>query len=238
MEGVVEVRVRGVTVDPQGASPIVLLEDINGGRVMPIWVGVFEARAIAMEMEQVVPPRPLTHDLIKRILEGLQAHITAVVITALQDNTFYAQMAVATGTVVIQVDARPSDAIAVALRVKAPIFVNKAVFDNAPAVDLQEATPSPVVLKRYGLTLQNVTAPLASHFRLAKAEGVLVSDVEQGSAAEQDGLRRGDVIVGANRAKVSDLHHLEATLQQRGAITFQIVRGDKHLTLVWHKPAP
>jgi bifunctional DNase/RNase len=206
---------------------------------MPIWVGVFEARAIAMEMEKVVPPRPLTHDLIKHILDGLKAQVTGVVITALQENTFYAQIGLATGTANVQVDARPSDAIALALRVNAPIFVTPAVLDNAPAVDLRQEAPTPVsVLKRHGLTLQNITAPLAAHFHLTSPEGVLVSDVEVGSAAEQDGLRRGDVIVGANQAKITDLQGLESTLQQSGAIALQIVRANKRLTLMLHTPVP
>jgi bifunctional DNase/RNase len=235
----VEVRVRGITVDPQGASPVVLLEEVQGARVMPIWVGVFEARAIAMEMEKVVPPRPMTHDLIKQILEGVQAQVTNVVITALKENTFYAQIGLTTSTTTVQVDARPSDAIALALRVNVPIFVAKAVFDNAPALDLRQQGPTPVtVLKRYGLTLQNVTAPLAAHFRLASAEGVLVSDVEAGSAAAQGGLRRGDVIVEANQAKVTDLQGLESTLKQGGEVALQIVRADKHLRLTLHEPAP
>jgi bifunctional DNase/RNase len=238
-EAMVEVRVRGVTVDPQGASPVVLLEEAQGARLMPIWVGVFEARAIAMELEKIVPPRPMTHDLIKNLLGSLKAEVTNVAITALKDNTFYAQIAVAMGAERVHIDARPSDAIAVALRVNAPIFVAKAVFDSAPAIDLREAEPTPItVLKRYGLTLQNVTAPLAAHFRLPSPEGVLVSDVEAGSAAEQDGLRRGDIIVGANQAKIADLQAFESTLSQGGDIALQIVRADKRLTLVLHKLMP
>jgi bifunctional DNase/RNase len=237
--GAVEVRVRGITVDPQGASPVVLLEEVQGARVMPIWVGVFEARAIAMEMEKVVPPRPMTHDLIKHIIESLQAHVTSVIITALQDNTFYARIRLASGTEHVEIDARPSDAIALALRVQAPIFVAKAVFESAPAVDLRRDEPTPVtVLKSYGLTLQNITAPLAAHFRLASAEGVLVSDVAVGSGAEHDGLRRGDVIVEANQAKIANLQGLESTLHQGGAIALQIVRADQRLTLTLHQLAP
>jgi len=238
-EAMVEVRVRGVTVDPQGASPIVLLEEVQGARLMPIWVGVFEARAIAMELEKIAPPRPMTHDLIKNMLDSLKAQVTNVVITALKENTFYAQIAVARGADNVHIDARPSDAIAVALRVNAPIFVAKAVFDNAPAIDLREAEPTPVtVLKRYGLTLQNITPPLAAHFRLPRPEGVLVSNVEVGSAAEQDGLRRGDIIVEANQAKITDLHAFESTLSQGGDIALQIVRADKRLTLVLHQLTP
>ena len=238
-EEVVEVRVRGVTVDPQGASPIVLLQEVRGERLMPIWVGLSEARAIAMELEKVVPPRPMTHDLLKNILEGVNARVTSVVITALKENTFYAQIALAAGAAKVPIDARPSDAIALALRVNAPIFVAKAVFDSAPPIDLRQegATPA-TVLKQEGLTLQNLTAPLAAHFHLATPEGVLVSDVETGSRAERDGLRRGDVIVAANQAKIADLRAFESTLKQGGDIALQVVRQDKRMTLLLHRAAP
>ena len=232
----VEVRVRGVTVDPQAASPIVLLQEVRGDRVMPIWVGVSEARAIAMELEKIVPPRPMTHDLLKNILDGVKARVTNVVITALKENTFYAQIALATGATDVPIDARPSDAIALALRVNAPIFVAKAVFDSSPPIDLREEAPTPAaLLKREGLTLQNLTAPLAAHFRLATPEGVLVSNVEAGSSAERDGLRRGDVIVAANQAKIADLAALESTLNRAGDIALQVVRQDKRLTLLLHR---
>jgi uncharacterized protein len=235
----VEVRVRGVTVDPQAGSPIVLLEELQGERVIPVWVGVFEARAIAMEMEKVVPPRPMTHDLIKNILEGVKAQVTSIVITDLKDNTFYARIALSIGGTSLQIDARPSDAIALALRVKAPIYVGKAVFDSAPAIELRGDEPTPVtVLKRYGLTLQNLTAPLAAHFHLPTPEGVLVSDVEVGSGAERDGVRRGDVIVEANQGKIPNLQALESTLSQGGDVSLQIVRQDKRVTVVLRKPVP
>jgi bifunctional DNase/RNase len=234
-----EVRVRGVTVDPQAGSPVVLLEELQGDRVLPIWVGVFEARAIAMEMDKVAPPRPMTHDLIKNIIEGVKAQVTNVVIIDLRDNTFYAQIALNTGAASLQIDARPSDAIALALRVKAPIYVAKAVFDRAPAIELPGDEPSTMmVLKRQGLTLQNLTASLATHFQLPTSDGVLVSDVEAGSAAERDGVRRGDVIVAANQGKIVNLQALESTLSRGGNVSLQIVRGDKHLTVVLHSPIP
>jgi hypothetical protein len=234
----VEVRVRGVTVDPQAGSPVVLLEEIQGERVLPIWVGVFEARAIVMEMDKVAPPRPMTHDLIKTILEGVKAQITNVVITDLRDSTYYAYLTLQSGGTSLHVDARPSDAIALALRVQAPIYVMALVFDRAPAIELRGEEAAITVLKRYGLTLQNLTASLASHFQLPTPDGVLVSDVEPGSGAERDGVRRGDVIVAANQATVADLHGLESTLRQGGDVSLQIVRGDKRLTVVLHTPAP
>ncbi len=235
----VEVRVRGVTVDPQAGSPIVLLEELRGERVVPIWVGVFEARAIAMEMEKVVPPRPMTHDLIKNLLDGVKAQVSNITITDLRDNTFYARIALSMAGTALQIDARPSDAIAVALRMNAPIYVTKAVFDSAPAVELRTDDPRPVtVLKRHGLTLQNLTAPLAAHFHLPTPEGVLVADVEAGSGAERDGVRRGDVIVAANQGKVPNLQALESTLSHGGDVALQIVREDKHVTIVLRTPVP
>jgi bifunctional DNase/RNase len=234
----IEVRVRGITVDPQAGSPIVLLEELHGERVMPIWVGVFEARAIAMEMEKVVPPRPMTHDLIKNLLEGVQAQITSIVISDLKDNTFYARIALSTGGGSLQIDARPSDAIALAVRVNAPIYVAQTVFDHAPAIERRGDAATPVtVLKRYGLTLQNLTAALAAHFHLPTPEGVLVADVEAGSGAERDGMRRGDVIVAANHGKIADVHALESTLNDAGDVSLHIVRGDTRATVLLRQPA-
>jgi uncharacterized protein len=238
-EAWLEVRVRGVTVDPQAGSPVVLLEELRGERVLPIWVGIFEARAIAMEMENVAPPRPMTHDLIKNIIEGVKAQVANIVITDLKDNTFYAQIVLHTGGASLPIDARPSDAIALALRAKAPIYVAKTVFDRAPAVELHGDAPTPLtVLKRQGLTLQNLTAALATHFQLPTPDGVLVSNVEAGSGAERDGVRRGDVIVAANEAKIVDLQALESALSQGGDVSLQIVRGNKRLTVVLHSPTP
>jgi hypothetical protein len=235
----VEVRVRGVTVDSQAGSPVVLLEDLQGDRGLPIWIGVFEARAIAMELEKVAPPRPMTHDLIKIIIEGVKAQVTHVVISDIRDNTFYAQLTLNTGSASLQIDARPSDAVALALRVGAPLYVEKAVLDRAPAIDLHgHESTAMTLLKRHGLTLQNLTASLATHFQLPTPDGVLVSDVEVGSAAERDGMRRGDIIVAANQGKVANLQALESTLSRGGQVLLQIVRGDKHLTVVLRSLTP
>jgi bifunctional DNase/RNase len=239
MGGLVEVRVRGVAVDPQAGSPIVLLEELRGERVMPIWVGAFEARAIAMEMEKIAPPRPMTHDLIKNILDGVKAQVSNIVITDLKENTFYARIGLSAGGTSVQIDARPSDAIALALRVNAPIYIAKAVFESSPAIELRGDGPTPVtVLKRYGLTVQNLTTSLAAHFHLPTPDGVLVSDVEAGSGAERDGLRRGDVIVAVNQAKITNLQGLESTLSQGSEVSLQVIRADKHVTVVLRQPPP
>ncbi len=133
-----EMVVKGLTVDPLTNMPIVILKDRHGNRALPIWIGNFEANAIALEMEKVNPPRPMTHDLIKNILEGIKATVSRIVVNDLRESTFYAQIFLVVGGEEVAIDSRPSDAIALALRVKAPIFVEEKVIDEAKVIDLNE----------------------------------------------------------------------------------------------------
>jgi len=127
----VEMRIRGLLVDPVNNTPIVILKDANSDTVLPIWVGVFEASAIQMEIEQVSTPRPMTHDLIKNVLSGLDAHVHKVVVTELKDDTFYAVIWMERDGRIISVDSRPSDALALALRVDCPIYVDEEVLKTS-----------------------------------------------------------------------------------------------------------
>jgi len=132
----VEMKVDGLTLDPVTNMPIIILKDLEGERVLPIWVGIFEANAIALEIEKISTPRPMTHDLIKNILEGLDASINHIFVSDLKDNTFYALISVNIGGSNVDIDSRPSDAIAVALRVNAPILVSTKVIEEARTFDL------------------------------------------------------------------------------------------------------
>jgi uncharacterized protein len=134
----IEMVIKGLMVDPVTNMPIVVLHDREGDRVLPIWVGVFEANAIALQIENIPTPRPMTHDLLRNVLGDLNATVQRVVVSDLKENTFYALIYVATGTDVVAVDARPSDAIALALRTQAPIFVEEHVIDNAKGLDLAQ----------------------------------------------------------------------------------------------------
>jgi len=127
----VEMRIRGLLVDPVNNTPIVILNDANSDTVLPIWVVVFEASAIQMEIEKVSTPRPMTHDLIKNVLSGLDAHVHKVVVTELKDDTFYAVIWMERDGRIISVDSRPSDALALALRVDCPIFVDEEVLKTS-----------------------------------------------------------------------------------------------------------
>lgn len=127
----VEMTIRGLLMDPVTQTPIVILKDVGGDSVLPIWVGVPEANAIMLEMEKVSTPRPMTHDLIKNVLTGLETQVHKVVVTELREDTFYAVIWLERGGEVISIDSRPSDALALALRVDCPIFVEEVVLKTS-----------------------------------------------------------------------------------------------------------
>lgn len=132
----IEMMIKGLMVDPDTNMPIVILRDKEGQRVLPIWVGLFEANAIALQIENVSTPRPMTHDLLRNVIADLKATVQKIVVCDLQENTFYALIYLALNGDTVAVDARPSDAIALALRTKAPIFVEDTVIDNAKTVNI------------------------------------------------------------------------------------------------------
>ena len=127
----VEMKIRGLTMDPVTQMPIVVLKDVNGNTVLPIWVGIFEANAIALEIEKVSTPRPMTHDLLKTVLMGLEAGIKKVVVSDLRDDTFYAVIWLEREGQLISIDSRPSDALALALRLDCPFYVEVRVLKTS-----------------------------------------------------------------------------------------------------------
>lgn len=132
----VEMSIKGLMVDPITNMPIVILHDADGQRVLPIWMGVFEANAIALQIENVPTPRPMTHDLLRNVIHDLKAVVDKVVVSDLKDNTFYAVIHLAVQGEAVAIDARPSDAIALALRVRAPIFAEDTVIDRAKSLNI------------------------------------------------------------------------------------------------------
>jgi len=132
----VEMKIRGLMMDPVTNMPIVILKDSGGDAVLPIWVGIYEANAIALEIEKVTTPRPMTHDLIKNVLTGLDAQVKKVVVTELRDDTFFAVIWLEREGRIVSVDSRPSDALAVALRLDCPIFVDDQVLKTSKVANL------------------------------------------------------------------------------------------------------
>jgi uncharacterized protein len=127
----VEMKIRGLMMDPVTNMPIVILKDVGGDAVLPIWVGIYEANAIALEIEKVSTPRPMTHDLIKNLLTGLEARVHKVVVSELREDTFFAVIWLDRNGNSISIDSRPSDALALALRVDCPIFVEEEVLKTS-----------------------------------------------------------------------------------------------------------
>jgi len=134
----VEMKVEGLTLDPLTNMPIIILKDLAGDKALPIWVGYFEANAIALEIEKINTPRPMTHDLLNNIISSLQAKVKHILVTGLKDNTFFAEISVIQNGSDMTIDSRPSDAIALALRSKSPIFVEEKVIEAAKSLDLPD----------------------------------------------------------------------------------------------------
>lgn len=131
----VEMRIKGLMLDPVTNMPIIILSDVEGHRILPIWVGFFEANAIALQMENVATPRPMTHDLLKNVITGMNATVKKIIVNNLWDNTFYALIYLEMDGETVAIDSRPSDAIALALRMKSPIFVDEEVIKKAKSIE-------------------------------------------------------------------------------------------------------
>jgi bifunctional DNase/RNase len=136
----VEMKVEGLTLDPLTNMPIIILKDLEGNRALPIWVGFFEANAIALEIEKIATPRPMTHDLMRNLIADMKGKINHILVSELKDNTFYAVISMMSGEDTLKIDSRPSDAIALALRTKSPIYVNETVIEAAKSLDLPDTS--------------------------------------------------------------------------------------------------
>ena len=141
--------IKGLMVDPVTNNPIVVLHDEQGERVLPIWVGTFEANAIALQLENVAPPRPMTHDLLRQIITELKGIVVRVTVTEVKDATFFAVIELAVNGERVLVDSRPSDGIALALRAKAPIYVEEIVLEQARSQESDENRPDTDRLQRW-----------------------------------------------------------------------------------------
>ena len=149
----IEMKIKGLVMDPISKMPIVLLEDPRGDKVLPIWIGVFEANAIALTIENIPTPRPMTHDLLRNILAHLNIVVERIVVNDVRNNTFFAAIHCRHEDREMIVDSRPSDAIALALRVKSPIFVEHAVVEKARGLKMDDASESGESLRKWLETL-------------------------------------------------------------------------------------
>lgn len=233
----IEVKLAGIDPREQG-QVVIFLVDAGGRKMLPISVSPDQAESIYRGRAGVRPPRPLTHELMVSVLEALGAKLARVDITALRENTFFADLSLEVGGRTVSVDARPSDAIALALRVKAPIYAEADLlvpFERSPKPSV-EAHP---LLSGLGLHLQDLTDELARFFSVPGGRGVLVAEAAPGGSAARSGVERGDVIQGIGGERVSTVTEALAALRaarDRGKpVEIRVVRDahERKVRLEW-----
>jgi bifunctional DNase/RNase len=216
------------------------LETLTDKKLVPIWIDLPEARAIAMELEHFKLPRPLTHDLIRNILQGIGASLQRVTITDVRNNAYLALLTIGINGKELQIDSRPSDAIAVALRMNAPIFATPIVLAKAKPL------PSPGAVGErtrttLGIRTQDLTPELASLLESQQQRGVLITDVMLASNAMNAGLERGDIITKANDQNITSIEELESLLKSakpHAHIRLEVIKKGKPTTVVIDLPSP
>ena len=226
----VEMKVKGVAMDPERHSPIVILEDGQGHVAFPIWIGMPEARAIALELEGVDTPRPLTHALLNNILVNLKIGVRRVFIHDLRNNTYFARIDLQRDSETVTIDARPSDAIALAIRANAPIFVARRVLETTRTVILTGPDTREHSAKMCGIFVQSLTPQLARIFNLTTTDGVLVASAEM----ESRDVRRGDVIIEADGMKIKTIQDFQNLCQNKQAgedVVLHVTRDQQPIEL-------
>jgi bifunctional DNase/RNase len=225
----IRVTVYQLVVDPSNRQPVVTLADPGEKRALFIWIGLPEARAIYSELEGVENPRPLTHDLLEKIIQKTEGAIHHIVITHSQDNIYYATIVLQKGENLVEIDARPSDSLVMALKFNAPIYVSRALFEKM-SLPLKSQTE---MEESYGLSLQEVTADLAKYLSFEPGKGVMVSDVQRGSPAERDGVRKGDIIVEVEGQTVENMIVFKKSFEKKPA-KMKVFRNSQYLILTIH----
>ena len=224
----VQVEVSRVAIDPASRAPVVILEDTAHTVALPIWIGPSEAQAIAMRLDGIASPRPMTHDLMKNVLDEVGVELLKVVITELRDNTYHAHLVLRWHGDDIEIDSRPSDAIALAVRFDQPIFVAAAVLEHGNVIDLRGISGSGTVTLG-GVTVQVLSEELAEHFRLPPGKGVLVSDVARDAGSP---LRRGDIILEVDGSPVQGLNDFKKKVFSLArSADFSVQRGGDRIDL-------
>jgi len=235
----VKVKVKRILLDPSSKTPVVVLESLKEKKFIPIWIGKAEATSIAMELEHVKIPRPNTHDLIGKIVKELGAALERVTITELRNNTYYAVITLKLKGEKFLIDSRPSDAIAIALRMGAPLYASPEVLAKAGKLPAALGETERV-RKIFGFHIQDLTAELAALFNLRAERGVLVADVESGGNASKAGFQRGDIITNFNGKTINNVGQLESFFKKAkkpGKIKMKLQRNGKPVTVVMNLPS-
>jgi bifunctional DNase/RNase len=202
-EQTVLMKIAGIRGNPSNGQVIVILKEDNGLRILPIVVGEDQALSIHLGYEGVPAPRPLTHDLLAKILQTVETHVEKIVITELREGTYYAEIVLQHSQKTHKIDARPSDAIALALRVEAPIYCHSGLLQQKAEEESETDLPPHTIAQGLGIIVQDLTPSLAQFF--GRKDGVLISEVRENSPAEKAGLRAGDVVTRINDLEIDKM---------------------------------
>jgi bifunctional DNase/RNase len=225
----IRVTVYQLVVDPSNRQPVVTLADPGEKRALFIWIGLPEARAIYSELEGVENPRPLTHDLLEKIIQKSNGAIHHIVISHSRDNIYYATIVLQKGENLVEIDARPSDSLVMALKFNSPIYVSRNLFEKM-SLPLGNQTE---MEEAYGLTLQELTPDLAQYLSFESGKGVMVSGVRKGSQAAMDGIMTGDIIVEVEGRIVENLIVFKKSFEKKPA-KMKVFRNSQYLILTIH----
>ena len=232
-DDLLQVRIDKLIVDPTTKNPVVSLSGPGNKRTLFIWIGPSEARAIYAELEGIKNVRPFTHDLLARIISELNVEVQRIIITHARENVYYAVILINKDGRLIEIDARPSDSLVVALKFEAPVFVTKTLFEKMSLPVKGDAE----LEDEYGFALQEMTPDLSEYLSLPSKEGAMVSSIRKGSQAAKDGLKTGDIIIEIGGRKIENLEAAQKILtESKPPVKVGVLRGDRLLTLTLSLP--
>jgi bifunctional DNase/RNase len=227
----IRIKIYQLVVDPTNQQPVISLSDPEEKRILLIWIGLAEATAIYSELQGIAHKRPLTHDLLAGVIDKFNGRIDRIVITRTEESVFYAVIVLRNFETVVEIDARPSDSIVMALKFNAPIFVSRALFKkmSIPIEQNQE------IEEVYGLHLQELTTELTKYLSFEATGGVMVAGVREGSRAAKDGIETGDIIVEVGEQVVKNASDMkEAMANRKTSVSARIFRKHRFLTITLH----
>jgi bifunctional DNase/RNase len=232
-EELVRVSIQKLIVDPATQNPVVTLSDPDKERALFIWIGPSEARAIYAELQGINHFRPLTHDLLAGIIKEFNGEVHRIVITHAKENVFYATIMIEKDGSLVEIDARPSDSLVMALKFEAPVFVAKTLFDRM-SLPLEEKAE---IEDEYGIALQELTPELSEYLSFPPKRGVMVSGIRKGSQAAKDGLETGDIIVDIEGQVIENVLSMKKVFAEtRTPVKAGIFRDSRFMTFTLHPP--
>jgi bifunctional DNase/RNase len=232
-EELVRVNIQKLIVDPATQNPVVTLSDPDKKRVLFIWIGPSEARAIYAELQGTKHFRPLTHDLLAGVINEFNSEVHRIVITHAKENIFYATILLEKDGSLVEIDARPSDSLIMALKFKAPVFVAKTLFEQM-ALPMEDKSE---IGDEYGLSLQELTPELSEYLSFSPKRGVMVSGIRKGSQAAKDGLETGDIIVDIGGQVIENVFSMKRVYAETNdPVDARIFRNSGFMTFTLHLP--